>query len=221
MIKEQLPKVSFESLIKIIRAYYTFCKDKPLTIEELSKKSNIKKFQLDNSEDFLKDFNIIIEQESGLKISESGIEFIDSMTLSEEKGMEKLAEIISENEFVLDIKKYLEFNPIATKDDIKQLIINNSNADISITDHKTSVNCIYDLLVKAQIIKIKPKLPVTTKKKDDKETKPEPILVKTKLSEITPIVINIQIDLKSDIDEEKIKEKLVRIKDFIEEEFNL
>jgi len=161
-----IPKTSFDTFNKILRAYGAFTSTEALSIKDLASKSNYSNTQIAKSNAFLLELKLIEKIDNNFKITPKGIEFTKALRSNdEETAIQIFRGILEDYIFTKDLIKYLEFNPHPKKEEIKSLFIERSNAKLDIADHRTGINGLIEMYIVTGILNFKSTKPVIKQKK--------------------------------------------------------
>ncbi len=148
-----LPKTSFETLKKIIRACNISYSPDGLTLGEISRNTGYSRSQLTKSNSFLIATSFLEKTNSKYKLTKIGLDYISLIDQDNMEANKILQEIILNYEPINSILTYIKLNQPVTLENLKSRIADLSKSDLSISNHRTGINSLIDIMIESNIIK--------------------------------------------------------------------
>lgn len=153
MVDLVIPKTSFTTFNRVVRAYYLTHSDSGLSIKEIAQQTGYNENQINKSNKFLKEIKFLEKVENRFKLSENGYKYAEKLRNDkEEEANEILFEMIREYKGIKLITNYIEVCEPVTREQLAGRIEEISSSDITIADHRTGINCLIEILLKSRIL---------------------------------------------------------------------
>ena len=148
-----IPKTSFKTFNRVLRAYYLTHLNTGMSIKEIAQKTGYNENQINKSNKFLKEIKFLEKVENKFKLSEIGYEYAEKIRNNkEEEANEILFKMIREYKGIKLITNYVEVCEPVTREQLAGRIEEISLSDLTINDHKAGINCLIEILLKSGIL---------------------------------------------------------------------
>lgn len=153
MVDLVIPKTSFNSFNRVLRAYYLTHSNTGLSIKEIAQKTGYNENQINKSNKFLKEIKFLEKVDNSFKLSEVGYNYAEKIRNNkEDEANEILFTTIREYKGIKLITNYVEVCEPVTREQLVGRIEEISSSDITIADHRTGINCLIEILLKSRIL---------------------------------------------------------------------
>ena len=153
MVELVIPKTSFETLNRVLKAYYLTHSENGVSVKEVVQNTEYVEGQINKSNKFLLNIKFLLKEEGRFRLSNDGIQYVELIRKNQKQEASKiLCKLIENYEGIKLITNYIEIYGDINKDDLVQKIAKISGSNTKINDHKVGINCLIEILLESRIL---------------------------------------------------------------------
>lgn len=148
-----IPKTSFDTLNRVLRAYYLTHSEMGVSIKEVAHNTGYIEAQIAKSNKFLIEIGFLTKADGKFKLTEKGHDYADNMRENNIKeANEILFNTIRDYSGIQLITNFVDVFGGVTKEQLATRIEEISSSKRTIADHRTGINCFIEMLLNSGIL---------------------------------------------------------------------
>jgi len=150
-----IPKTSFDTLNRVIIAYYLTHSNSGINVKDVAFKTGYVEAQISKSNKFLIQIKLLIKDGKKFKLSNIGLQYAEFFRNNDlDNANEILYNLIREYEAIRLITNFVEIYGSVSKKDLIKRIAGVTSSNVSVSDHKVGINCLIDIIVNSGILSL-------------------------------------------------------------------